>query len=298
VTIEEKSMTDLASSRPVALPSSRPSASPSTVSRSIAVLFGRLVRWLPKSPVTPWLLPAALLVAWAVSSATGVLPSHILPAPWEIVTAAWGLILDGQLATNIAVSFRRAISGFAVGGGIAFALGLSNGLSTLSERLTDTTLQMVRNIPNLSLIPLVILWFGIGEEAKLFLTALGVFFPVYINTFHGVRTVDAQLIEMGRSYGMTRFELFRRVVLPGALPSIFVGLRYGLGVMWLTLIVAETIAANSGIGYMATQAREFLQVDVVVLAILIYAALGKVADSTVRLLERRTLAWHPAFAKS
>jgi sulfonate transport system permease protein len=287
-------MTDFASSRPLALPS----ASSRAVLRSVVGLLGRVGAWLLTSRATPWLLPATLLVAWAASSGSGLLPGHILPAPWEIVTAAWGLILDGQLATNIAVSFRRAVSGLFVGGGIAFVLGLANGVSSLSEKLTDTTLQMVRNIPNLSLIPLVILWFGIGEEAKLFLTALGVFFPVYINTFHGVRTVDPQLIEMGRSYGMTRFELFRRVVLPGALPSIFVGLRFALGVMWLTLIVAETIAANSGIGYMATQAREFLQVDVVVLAILIYAALGKVADSTVRLLERSTLAWHPAFAKS
>ena len=155
---------------------------------------------------------------------------------------------------------------------------------------------MVRNVPHLALIPLVILWFGIDEGAKLFLVALGVFFPVYINTLHGVRTVDPQLIEMGRSYGMTSSELFRRVILPGALPSIFVGLRFALGVMWLTLIVAETIAASSGIGHMATEAREFLQVDVVVLAILIYAALGKLADTTVRLLERATLAWHPAFA--
>ncbi|MGL4288127.1 MAG: ABC transporter permease subunit, partial [Phreatobacter sp.] len=197
-----------------------------------------------------------------------------------------------------AVSFRRAASGFLVGGALAFALGLLNGLSALSERLTDTTVQMLRNIPNLALIPLVILWFGIEEEAKLFLTALGVFFPIYINTFHGVRTVDPQLVEMGRSYGMSRWQLFRRVVLPGALPSIFVGLRYGLGIMWLTLIVAETIAASSGIGYMAMNAREFMLVDVVVLAIVIYAALGKLADTTVRQLERRCLTWHPAFRRS
>ena len=118
---------------------------------------------------------------------------------------------------------------------------------------------MVRNIPHLALIPLVILWFGIEEEAKLFLVALGVFFPIYANTLHGVRSVDPQLVEMARSYGMTRFELFRRVILPGAVPSIFVGLRYALGVMWLTLIVAETIAAQSGVGYMAMQAREFMR---------------------------------------
>ena len=164
-----------------------------------------------------------------------------------------------------------------------------------SERLTDSTLQMIRNIPHLALIPLVILWFGIEEEAKLFLVALGVFFPVYANTLHGVRTVDPQLIEMARSYGMSRVELFRRVILPGALPSIFVGLRYALGMMWLTLIVAETIAAQSGIGYMAMQAREFMLIDVVVLSILIYALLGKLADATARALERRCLSWHPAF---
>jgi sulfonate transport system permease protein len=163
--------------------------------------------------------------------------------------------------------------------------------------VTDTTLQMVRNIPHLALIPLVILWFGIDETAKLFLVALGVFFPVYINTLHGIRTVDPQLIEMGRVYGMKNTELFWRVILPSALPSIFVGLRFALGIMWLTLIVAETIAASSGIGYMAMQAREFLLVDVVVFSILVYALLGKLADSTARVAERLTLSWHPAFQK-
>jgi len=132
-------------------------------------------------------------------------------------------------------------------------------------------------------------------RAQLFLVALGVFFPVYLNTLHGIRSVDPQLVEMGQSYGMRRAELFRRVVLPGALPSIFVGLRYALGIMWLTLIVAETIAANSGIGYLTMQAREFMQTQVVVLGIVIYALLGKFADMTARLLERRCLAWHPSF---
>ncbi|WP_246088798.1 ABC transporter permease subunit [Phreatobacter stygius] len=250
------------------------------------------------SSATPWGLPVLILVAWQLASHAGIISANVLPAPSQVIDAAIRLTLNGELATNIAVSFRRAMSGFLVGGSLAFALGLLNGLSALSEKLTDTTVQMLRNIPNLALIPLVILWFGIEEEAKLFLTALGVFFPVYINTFHGVRTVDPQLVEMGRSYGMSRWELFRRVVLPGALPSIFVGLRYGLGIMWLTLIVAETIAASSGIGYMAMNAREFMLVDVVVLAIVIYAALGKLADSTVRFLERLCLAWHPAFRKT
>jgi sulfonate transport system permease protein len=153
---------------------------------------------------------------------------------------------------------------------------------------------MARNIPHLALIPLVIVWFGIDEAAKLFLVALGVFFPIYANTVHGVRSIDPHLIEMAQSYGMQRLELFRRVILPGALPSIFVGLRYALGIMWLTLIVAETIAAQSGVGYMAMQAREFLQLDVVVLAIAIYALLGKLADVVVRALEHACLAWRPA----
>jgi sulfonate transport system permease protein len=157
---------------------------------------------------------------------------------------------------------------------------------------------MIRNVPHLALIPLVILWFGIDEEAKIFLVALGVFFPIYINTLHGIRTVDNQLVEMGRTYGMSPATLFWRVILPGALPSIFVGLRYALGIMWLTLIVAETIAASSGIGYMAMQAREFLLVDVVVLSIVIYALFGKLADSAARLLERLCLSWHPAFQKA
>jgi sulfonate transport system permease protein len=214
-----------------------------------------------------------------------------------VAAAGWKLLLSGELLRNIWVSFWRAGVGFVIGGGIGFALGLVNGLSQLSSRLTDTTLQMVRNIPHLALIPLVILWFGIDETAKIFLVALGVFFPIYLNTLHGIRSVDPQLIEMGRIYGMSDVELFRRVIFPGALPSMFVGLRFALGIMWLTLIVAETIAASSGLGYMAMQAREFMQIDIVVLSILIYALLGKVADSTSRVLERLTLAWHPAFRK-
>ncbi|TWS95677.1 ABC transporter permease subunit [Reyranella sp. CPCC 100927] len=242
-----------------------------------------------------WILPVALVVVWEAASRLGQLPATILPAPSDVLAAAWRLLKTGELSTNIGVSFLRAVSGFIVGGGIGLALGLANGLSSLSEKITDTTLQMVRNVPHLALIPLVILWFGIEEEAKLFLVALGVFFPIYINTLLGVRSVDPQLVEMGRAYGMDRWTLFRRVILPAALPSLFVGLRYGLGIMWLTLIVAETISASSGIGYMAMQAREFLQVDVVVLSIVIYALLGKLADSVARLLERLSLQWHPAF---
>ena len=248
--------------------------------------------------ITQWLLPAAIIVVWQVAVSSGLLSTHILPTPTDVVKAGWRLFQNGELLRNMWVSFWRAMVGFAIGGGIGFAFGLANGLSRRSEKIFDSTLQMVRNIPHLALIPLVILWFGIDETAKIFLVALGVFFPIYINTQHGIRSVDPQLVEMGRIYGMTPRELFWRVILQGALPSIFVGVRFGLGIMWLTLIVAETIAASSGIGYMAMQAREFLLLDVVVLSILIYALLGKAADSAARVLERVCLAWHPAFQKS
>ncbi|GJE27355.1 ABC transporter permease subunit [Methylobacterium organophilum] len=243
----------------------------------------------------PWLLPITILVGWQAAVSSGLVSNRFMPAPLDVARAGWSAARTGELWTNLWISFLRAAGGFLIGGGIGFALGLANGLSKGSERLTDTTVQMVRNVPHLSLIPLVILWFGIGEEAKLFLVALGVFFPIYANTLHGIRSVDPQLVEMGRVYGMSRAELFRRVVLPGALPSIFVGLRYALGIMWLTLIVAETISASSGLGYMAMQAREFMLVDVVVLAILIYAALGKIADALTRQLERICLSWNPAY---
>jgi len=243
----------------------------------------------------PWLVPAVILLGWQAAVSVGLVSNRFMPAPLDVVRAGWEAGRTGELWTNLGVSTLRALAGFVVGGGIGFALGLANGLSRLSERLTDTSVQMVRNVPHLSLIPLVILWFGIGEEAKLFLVALGVFFPIYANTLHGIRSVDPGLVEMGWVYGMSRTELFTRVVLPGALPSIFVGLRYALGIMWLTLIVAETISASSGLGYMAMQAREFMLVDVVVLAILIYAALGKLADALTRQLERACLAWNPAY---
>jgi sulfonate transport system permease protein len=248
--------------------------------------------------ILPWLVPILVLLLWQAGSHFGVIEANVLPAPSAVAQAGWHLAHTGELWTNIEVSAARALLGFAIGGGIGFVLGMMNGLSSLSETLTDSTLQMLRNIPHLALIPLVILWFGIDESAKVFLVALGVFFPIYVNTQHGVRSVDPHLLEMGRAYGMSEPALFLRVVLLGALPSIFVGLRYGLGIMWLTLIVAETISASSGIGYMAMNAREFMQVDVVVFSILVYAALGKLADSVARLLERNTLRWNPVYAKA
>lgn len=243
----------------------------------------------------PWAVPILLIVLWELAVRTGLLSTRVLPAPSGVVQAGIQLAQSGELFRHIGVSTGRAFLGFAVGGGIGLVLGLLNGIFPVAEKFLDTSVQMIRNVPHLALIPLVILWFGIGEQAKLFLVALGVMFPIYLNTFHGIRSVDSGLIEMGRVYGLKTPDLFWQIILPGALPSILVGVRYALGIMWITLIVAETIAADSGIGYMAMNAREFMQTDVVVLSILMYALLGKLADSAARLLEEKWLSWNPNY---
>ncbi len=245
----------------------------------------------------PWAVPISLIIVWQILSTIGLIPTRILPAPLAVVGAAIQLAKTGELFRNIGISATRAVSGFLIGGSIGFALGLLNGISPVAEKLLDTSLQMLRNIPNLALIPLVILWFGIGDEARLFLVSLGVMFPIYLNTFHGIRSVDPGLIEMGKIYGLNPLGLFWRIILPGAMSSILVGVRYSLGIMWLTLIVAETIAADSGIGYMAMNAREFMQTDVVVLSILLYALFGKLADVIARALENYWLQWNPNYLK-
>ena len=245
--------------------------------------------------VAPWIVPALIVAAWQLLSQSGYIPARILPAPSAVVAAGVRLTKSGELFEHIRMSAQRAALGFLVGGTIGFGLGVISGVSSLGENLLDSSVQMIRNVPHLALLPLIILWFGIDESAKIVLVALGVFFPIYINTFHGIRNTDPHLIEMARVYGLRRFALFRHVVFPGALPSIMVGVRYSLGIAWLTLIVAETIAATSGIGYLAMNAREFMQTDIVVLAILLYAILGKLSDSASRVVERRLLRWHPAY---
>lgn len=257
----------------------------------VQFLLGRF-HW---KQLAPWGVPLLIICVWQILAQAGIISTRVLPSPAAVLQAGGQLASTGELFWHVKVSALRAIVGFAIGGSIGFTLGLLNGTFSLSERLLDTSVQMLRNIPHLAMIPLVILWFGIGEEAKIFLVSLGVLFPIYINTFHGIRTVDQGLLEMGRVYGLKPQELFWQVVLPSALPSILVGVRYALGIMWLTLIVAETIASDSGIGYMAMNAREFLQTDVVVFSILMYALLGKLADAIARWLEAKWLQWHPSY---
>ncbi|WP_144023687.1 aliphatic sulfonate ABC transporter permease SsuC [Paenibacillus sp. FSL H8-0548] len=249
------------------------------------------------SRIAPAIVPIIILIIWQLLGQFGLISSRTLPTPLKVAEAGFEMTKSGQLLHYIASSTWRAFIGFAIGGGIGFLLGLLTGISQTANRLLDSTIQMIRNVPHLALIPLVILWFGIGETAKVFLVVLGVFFPIYLNTLHGIRSIDPGLIEMAKVYGLRGYALYRDVILPGALSSILVGVRYALGFMWLTLIVAETISANSGIGYMAMNAREFMRLDVVVLAIIMYAILGKLSDTAAKILEQTLLKWHPNYVK-
>jgi sulfonate transport system permease protein len=251
-----------------------------------------LAAWL-----LPWLLPAALLAVWQAMSMTDRLAGNVLPAPSDVWRAAWQLAERGELQRDIAVSLRRVALGFSLGAGTGLMLGFAVGLSALMRSLIDRSLQMVRTIPHLALVPLMILWFGIGEEPRVLLVALGTLFPVYLNTTSGIRNVDPKLIELGRSYGLGRASLVWSVVLPGALQPILTGIRYALGVAFLTLVVGETIASRDGIGYLVQNARELLRTDIIVLAIILYAIAGWLADLGTRLVERRVLRWHPNYAK-
>lgn len=261
-------------------------------------MAGREITRNFSNSVKSWLVPVAILVLWQASSQLGWLSNRILPEPWAVIEAGIRLARSGELWRHVWVSTLRALAGFAIGGSLGMLLGLLTGSLKKMEIILDTSLQMIRNIPPLALMPLVILWFGIDEAAKLFLIAFGVFFAVYINTFHGIRSVDPALIEMGKSYGLKGWPLYREIILPGALSSILVGVRYALGFMWVILIVAETISSQEGIGYMTTNAREFLQTDVVLLGILLYALLGKLADVLARATERHWLKWNMAYARA
>ncbi|RYL87056.1 ABC transporter permease subunit [Sporolactobacillus sp. THM19-2] len=241
--------------------------------------------------IIPWIIPFLLLLLWQFLTVSGIVPENVFPRPMDVVQAFIELMKNGQLESNVGISASRAFAGFLIGGGIGFLFGLLNGLFKGFYWLTDTSIQMIRNVPHLAVLPLVIVWFGVGETGKVFLVSLGVLFPIYINTLHGIRSVDPKLIEMGRVYGLSKWSLFTQIILPGSLSSIFVGIRYALGVMWLTLIVAETVATNSGIGYMAMNARDFMQMNIIVLSIIIYALLGKLSDLIAKLLEHLFLKW-------
>ncbi|WP_139860835.1 ABC transporter permease subunit [Bradyrhizobium ivorense] len=242
-----------------------------------------------------WLAPVVLVIVWELLAQAGWLSPQVLPAPSKVVRTAFKLISTGSLLNDLGVSLLRAAAGFALGASVGFVLGILVGFSRIAEAAIDRSIQMIRAIPFLAALPLVIVWLGVGEAEKIFLVALGVTFPIYINTTLGIRQVDPKLLELGRVQGLGTFELIRRIILPGALPSILTGVRYALATAWLALVVAETIGAQSGIGFLAMDAREFLRTDVIVLTIVIYALIGVAADGIARFLERRLLAWHPNY---
>jgi sulfonate transport system permease protein len=232
----------------------------------------------------------AILILWQLGASRGLLGSTT-PTPAQVVTEAVRLLGSGELLGNLAVSLVRVLKGLAIGLSLGLVFGLFAGLTRLGEDIVDAPVQAVRMLPHLALVPLFIIWFGIGETSKISLIAIGVIFPLYINVFHGIRGVDERLVESAKSCGLDRLGLIRKVVLPGALPQILVGLRQSLGIAWLSLVVAEQSATSSGIGYLINQATQFMRTDTVFVVLIIYALLGLGTDLLVRSVERRALSW-------
>lgn len=224
---------------------------------------------------------------------SGLLSPRILAAPSEIFTAGSRLVASGELLTGLAVSFLRVLAGFSIALVIGVVLALAAGLSKLGETLIDPPIQMLKAMPFLGLLPLFILWFGIGETPKIGLVAFGAVFPIYLTLHGGIRGIDKKLIEAGQTLDLKTFGIIRHIVIPGALPSLLVGIRYGLSVAWLSLVVGEQINASSGIGYIITYARDFLQTDIIVVCLLVYALMGLLTDGLVRMIEAYALRWRP-----
>lgn len=244
-----------------------------------------------------WLSPLALLLVWELASRIGIIPPRVLAAPSAVLATAWGMTTSGELPVNVLVSLIRAAAGLSIGLLIGVALALVAGLSRLGETTVDPLMQIKRAIPTLALTPLFIVWFGIGEAPKVLLITVGVVFPIYLNLFSGIRSVDPKLIEAAQSFGLKGWDLIAQVVLPGAAPGFLTGLRYASGVALLLLVAAEGINASAGLGYLINNARDFLRTDIIVLCLIVYAILGLLADAAVRLLEARLLVWRPSFIK-
>lgn len=244
-----------------------------------------------------FLVPVLLVILWQLAADAGLISTRLLAPPVAIATAAWELIASGELPYHLLVSLRRVAIGLAIALTAGVSFGLIAGLSKLGEDAVDATLQMLRALPFLALVPLFILWLGIGEATKIALVALGATFPIYLTLFGGIRGVDPKLLESGRILGLGRAAQIRHIILPGALPQALVGLRYALGTAWLSLVVGEQINATAGIGFLVMDAREFLRTDIILVGLVVYALLGLGADQLVRMLERRALAWRPSLIR-
>ncbi|WP_409463945.1 ABC transporter permease [Amycolatopsis sp. GA6-003] len=235
--------------------------------------------------------PLVLLLAWVTGSATGLLSPTLLASPGQVLAAVGELWTSGQLGDALEVSLARAGAGLAIGVLVGLSLGVLTGFSRLGEELLDSSVQLLRTVPFLSLVPLFMVWFGIGETARVVLIAVATSFPMYVSTSGGVRNADRGLLEAMRTFGMGRLALVREVVLPGALPSLLSGLRLSMTLSVIALIAAEEINSTAGIGYLMSTAQEYSRTDVLTVCILIYAVIGLLADGAVRLLERLVMPW-------
>ena len=238
-----------------------------------------------------WVSPVVLVVLWQVASTSGILDERKLASPGQILTTAIELVQDGTLGTATLVSVQRVAIGFAIGAAIGISLAVVAGLSRFGENAVAPPMQMLRMLPHFGLVSLFIIWFGVGETPKIVLIAMGATFPLYLNTFGGIRGIERKVVEAARSMHLSQAQRIRHVIIPGALPQTLVGLRQSLGIAWLSLIVAETIAAQTGLGAVINNAREFQQTDIVVVGLVVYALLGLTTDSIVRFIERKALAW-------
>ncbi|WP_345017398.1 ABC transporter permease [Streptomyces shaanxiensis] len=235
--------------------------------------------------------PALLVVLWAVASAAEALDPGAIPAPWTVVDTGVHLWSAGTLPDDILTSLQRAGTGFVIGLTAGIALALASGLSRTGEALIDGTVNLNRAIPTLGLIPLFILWLGIGETFKIAIIAIVVYIPIYLNTHAALSGIDSRFVELAEVQGLNRFQFIRQIVIPGALPGFFVGLRLGVTGSWLGLVVLEQINATSGLGYMMFQAQNYGQTDVILVGLVVYGIFGLISDSTVRIIERRVLSW-------
>jgi sulfonate transport system permease protein len=240
----------------------------------------------------PLAVPVLLLVLWQVLCDHGVFRSSYLPPPLVIGKTFLDLVASGELWGNLKVSFLRVLEGFALGAGLGIVLGLAMGLSSRMERALSLLTGLLRPVPTIAWIPLLILWLGIGEGSKVVVIAVGSFWPVLLNVIQGVRGTDPRYLEVARMLEKGRWTLLTRVILPSALPSLFTGLRVGMGIAWASVVGAELIAASSGIGYMIMYAREVSQPDVMLVGVAAIGLTGLLIDFLLLWAERRLLKWN------
>lgn len=241
------------------------------------------------------ILPVSLLAIWQLAGDLALIDTFFLPTPSMIVAAFGDLIASGDLTYHLGVSLGRAAVGFAIGGSIGLLLGLVVGFSRYGEYVLDPSVQLFRMVPHLAIAPLIILWFGFGEVSKILIIAKGAFFPLYINTFLGIRNVDNKLFDVARVMSFSRWKQIFLLVIPASLPQIFLGLRLSLALSWLGLVVAELIGSQAGIGFLMTIAKQNSIMEIIFVGVILFAVVGKLIDSFVRLLERRFLQWQDSY---